>query len=161
MGIRNASIRGISGNFAAVAGTPGEVKEIRATTSQASGATTVRFDGTDGSAGDGHAYLTLSPGVWLLCASVWWDKNGATIAADAKLECGFSTTTGNFSTGLQLGTSWTSDGFPSTSVTEFSQQCGPLIVNLTSDTTYYWKLKNVFSVATPNYRGHFQAVRLA
>lgn len=101
--------------------------------------------------------LSLTPGCWDISIYGTLANNGATISG-ANL-VGISTTSGNSSTGLTLGTTRI-DIFQATSSTNCSFCLNAVRANLSATTTYYFKQLSTFSVATPQYYATIRAVRV-
>lgn len=139
---------GTNTNDLACLGCVGEVKDARVTTSTNTGPSGQYFDVTS---------VPLNPGQWECSGNVMYFLNGATMSGT--IETGISATTGNSSTGLVAGQSLSqSPGVP-TSASNASLLVGPILVSLTSTTTYFLKGLAAFSAGQPQYRGSIHCIR--
>lgn len=99
--------------------------------------------------------ISLTAGDWDVSLNLHAEANGATVL---QIRGGISSTAGNFTTGMVLGTNLLSQAGPtannnaSVTVTDYR-------VKLAGTTTYYAKFYGDFSVATPNARGRLSARR--
>lgn len=151
--ISSNAITNLKGSYAVAAGEVGELIESRITSAADYPATGVRGDATS---------IDLTPGQWDITSFIYASKNGSTIAANASFELAISTTSGNSTSGLILGVNWNASKMPSTSITELSFGIGPYSVTIDSTTTYYMKVRAVYTANpnVPTYLGTIRARRV-
>lgn len=140
-------LAGTTTNDSAAAGVVGEYIE-----SVVSSATSFP---TTGNFGD-LTNIALTAGDWDVTLFIYANSNGATVT---DFQWGISTTTGNSSSGLVIGSSRGSDVGPTTPA-DRSGSIPALRVSLTGTTTYYFKYLADYSVATPQARGRLSARRV-
>lgn len=103
--------------------------------------------------------ISLTAGDWDVEAGIYWDANGATWSGAAH---GISTTTGNSSAGLTLGSNLSFDLWANSATTPLNlgRTCGPHRMSLAATTTVYYKYRAVFSAGTPQATGRISARRV-
>lgn len=106
--------------------------------------------------GDG-ASIVLTPGTWDLSSFITFTLNGATMTYTNH---GISSTSGNSSAGLSQAENFVSNN-PPTANYDSAQSIPHYVVNVTSNTTYYLKLRVGFSAGTPQWMGTLRAIRIA
>lgn len=141
------AVHGSNTNTAAAAGYVGEVIEsIVAETN--SPATTVYGDLTS---------VTVTAGCWVLNAQAYATLNGATITGTVL--SGIGTVTGDDGTGLVVGDT-TINLIPPTATSNSSGSIAGKIFRVTGSTTYYLKMRSVYSAGTPQFAGRLTAMRI-
>lgn len=100
--------------------------------------------------------LSLTAGDWDVTANLLTSAAGATVTA---VLLGISTTSGNSGTGLVDGSS-TVNAYPPTAANPGGGCIANLRVSISTTTTYYFKLRGTFSVATPTASGRLSARRI-
>jgi len=137
-----AGVTGTTTNDSVAAGTVGEYIESLSS-ANVNSAADVTFDDL--------ISISLTAGDWDVSAFVGWENNGATWN---RYEIGISATSGNSSTGLVQGQTWSINLFGSTSST---MSVNPVIpqfrISLSGTTTYYLKRRAGFSAGTPRTTG--------
>ena len=104
--------------------------------------------------------IQLKPGRWEVSLFAYLDPNAANVLY---WDIGLSTTSGNSSSGLVPGDNSAVQLFAGTIADSFNicLSVPSIILNPTSDTTYYMKVSSIYSVATPKYTGRVTARRLS
>ena len=139
-------ILGVATNSSATAGNVGEyVESVVGATNYA--ATTQWGDLTS---------MSLTAGDWDVSLVVNSDPSGATMTV---IQAGISTTSGNSSTGLVLGSSYVQDLAP-TAVAQTSEVIPSYRMSLAGTTTIYAKIAAVYSAGTPRVYGRLSARRV-
>lgn len=136
--------KGTATNDSAAAGYIGEVISSAAVANSNSAATTVWDDLTS---------ISLTAGDWNVTGMAEWDTNGATIT---QFQAGISTTSGNDTTGLNIGDNYIyiEQGSSSTAIKSFPLVIANYRISLTGTTTVYLKRQAIFSAGTPRTRGY-------
>lgn len=104
------------------------------------------------------AYIILTPGLWVIDATVTFKL--ATGTGMSYVGMGVSTSTGNSSTGLTYGSTRCEDAPPTASYNK-SQHLPGLVVSVGTNTTYYLKYYGGYTGGTPTASGRISAVRRA
>lgn len=142
----NTSTHGIVGsttNDAAAAGNVGEYKESAHT-----GNTNLPI--SSGQWGD-ITSLSLTAGDWLVTAIAPVNQNGAT--SFTFLDYGISTTSGNSSTGLNIGQNYFESPAPGAAA-DVTIIVPTYRISLSGTTTIYFKVNTTFATATPITQGY-------
>lgn len=140
-------IRGTTTNDSAVAGFLGEYVESIISTNTSYP--------TSGTWGD-MTSISLTAGDWDVSLTAYFNQNGATVSGQ---DIGISSTSGNSSSGLTLGTNQL-PSFGPTATYDNSSTIANYRVSISATTTYYAKLNGTYSVATPRYRCRLSARRI-
>ena len=146
---QGAQIIGTTTNDSAAAGDVGEYVENYASASNAP---------TSNQYGD-LTSITLTAGDWDVSGVLEYLINGATWS---NVEIGITSHTGNDSTGLVLGSNWTTGQWASSSTTptQVSLVIPVFRVSLASSTTYYLKDISVYTGGPPTVYGRISARRV-
>ncbi len=102
------------------------------------------------------AAITLTTGDWDITGLALEDNNGATVTFTA---LDILTVSGNNSTGESVGVNAV-QGPPSTSVYDTALTIPAYRASISGSTTYYLKVRAIFSVATPAFYGRISARRV-
>lgn len=146
--------KGTATNDSAPSGYIGEVIESVVSTGTSTGASGAFFDATS---------VSLTAGHWVISAELDWSRNSATFTS-FHTTIGVSTTSGNSSSGLTLGSTRSDDDYGTALTTQWSnhgQHLSDIDVKLSSTTTYYLKGQvEVYTTGTPQYRCRLTARRV-
>ena len=126
----------------------GYVNELVANSAQVAPASTTNY-------GDVTS-IDLTPGTWDISGLLTLEANGATVTS---ANFGIGTATGNSAAGLLVGQNMTYIAPPSSSSIA-GGAISPYTVVITTNTTYYLKLRVAYTVAVPVVYGRIAARRI-
>lgn len=142
-------ITGTTTNDAAAAGVVGEYTSARDSGGQNSPATANWGDASS---------LSLTAGDWDVTGTVYWNRAGSTWT---EANIGMSTTSGNSTTGLNIGDNYFVASAPAaTLVDSYSLYVPAYRYSLSATTTVYLKVMSRFTVGTPGYYYRISARRI-
>lgn len=141
------AVHGTNTNDAAAAGYVGEL--VTATGSLVSAA-------ASGNYGDVTS-ISLTAGDWDVSCIIYFEANGATVTS---ANFGIGTATGNSATGIVAGSNMTYLATPVVANPDVGGAIPPFRVSLSATTTYYFKLRSTYTVATPRATGRLSARRV-
>lgn len=101
--------------------------------------------------------ISLTAGDWDVTAVAHYDNNGATAYGS---RIGISTTSGNSSAGLTVGSNALDLGLVNTAIGTVGNSIASYRVSLSATTTYYFKWFSSHATATPNMYGRLSARRI-